>query len=256
LRHSIEYKFGQYRLTVNIWFLIIFLLVQTGLNELGFWQLSRAKEKQVRLEKVNQTDQSALSDLESLDTISLENFARVNIEVELAARNNLLVENRIQKGELGYHVMNIVREVKSNKFVLVNRGWIEGKADRSELPIIKLPAMDWNISARLYPINQQVLSGDAELENHGKIVRIPIMDMRMKALLEKRFQLELESYILKLDQGVPNSFDVEWEWVSMSPDKHLGYAFQWFALSFAFLVISLFVLIKKDRKDNSEKIDA
>lgn len=256
MRHSIEYKFGEYRLTVNIWFLIIFLLVQTGLNELGFWQLSRAKEKQLRLEKVNQNDRSTLSDLELLDATSLENFVRVDLEVELAARNNLLVENKIQKGELGYHVMNVVKDVKSNKFVLVNRGWIEGNADRSELPIIKLPAMDWNIRARLYPINQQVLSGDAELENHGKIVRIPVMDMRMKGLLEERFQLELESYILRLDKSAPNSFDVEWEWISMSPDKHLGYAFQWFALSFAFLIISLFVLIKKDSKGNSEKIDA
>lgn len=248
MRHSIEYKFGQYRLTVNFWFLIIFLLVQTGLNELGFWQLSRAKEKQVRLEKLAKSDIPILNNLKLIPASFLESFGKVELEVELATRINLLVENKIQNGELGYHVMNIVKDIHSNKFVLVNRGWIDGKANRNELPQVKLPPLDWSISARVYPINQQVLSSDAELENHGKIARMPVMDVRMKSLLEKQFNLKLESYLLRLEKDVSGSYDIEWEWVSMSPDKHLGYAFQWFALSFAFLIISLFVLIKKETK--------
>jgi len=254
LQHSIEYKFGQYRLTINFWFLIIFLLVQTGLNELGFWQLSRAKEKQIRLEKLANSHVAVLDSLKLVDPSLIANFAKVQLQTELAIRINLLIENKIQQGKLGYHVLNVVKDVSSNKHVLVNRGWIEGKANRNELPQIKLPPRDWDIHARIYPINSQVFSGDAELENYVKIVRLPVMDVRMKSLLEEKFKIELQPYLLRLDTNVASGFNVNWEWVSMSPDKHLAYAIQWFALSFAFLLISLFVLIKKDIKkiENNE----
>jgi surfeit locus 1 family protein len=251
LQHSVEYKIGRYRLTINFWFLIIFLLVQTGLNELGFWQLSRAHEKQARLEKLVDNQLSELTSLKLVDQKVIDDFGKVQLEVVLAEKFNLLVENKIQNGELGYHVLNLVQDLDSGRNVLVNRGWIEGKADRNQLPQIKLPRTDWQVKGRVYQINKQVLSGDAELESHGKILRLPVLDLHMLSLLEKRFDISIEPYLLRLDENVTDSFAIDWAWVSMSPDKHLGYAFQWFGLSLAFLIISLFVLIKKE----SEKKD-
>jgi len=246
LRHSVEYKVGQYRVTINFWFLIIFLLVQTGLNELGFWQLSRAQEKQVRLKKLANNQLSKLTSLNLVDQEVIDDFGKVQLEVSLAEKFNLLIENKIQNGELGYHVLNLVQDLDSDRYLLVNRGWIEGKANRNQLPLVKLPRTDWNVEGRVYQINKQVLSGDAELESHGKILRLPVLDVHMLSLLEKRFGIRIEPYLLRLDENVTDSFAIDWAWVSMSPDKHLGYAFQWFGLSLAFLIISLFVLIKKE----------
>jgi len=251
LRHSVDYKFGQYRLTINFWFLILFLLVQTGLNELGFWQLSRAQEKQQRLERLANTEVARLTDLEMVNQSTLDNFTKVALNVSLEETYNLLIENKIQNGELGYHVINLVRDDSSGRNLLVNRGWIAGKANRQDIPFVRLPTREWNISGRLYQINQQILSEDAQLENHGKIVRLPVLDKHMLGLLEQRFNTKIEPYLVRLDADVNGVFDVDWVWVSMTPDKHLGYAFQWFALSLAFLLISLFVLVKKiDQNDH------
>ena len=253
MQHSVEYKVGRYRLTINFWFLIIFLLIQTGLNELGFWQLSRAQEKQIRLKKLTNYELSELTNLDFIDQADIDNFARLQLDVKLTEKVNLLVENKIQKGELGYHVLNLVQEINSGRYLLINRGWIGGKADRNQLPLVNLPRADWKVTGRIYPINKQILSGDAELESHGKILRLPVLDVHMISLLEKRFGISIEPYLLRLDEDVVDSFEVDWAWISMSPDKHLGYAFQWFGLSLAFLVISLFVLIKKESKEQDDK---
>ncbi len=249
MKHSVEYKFGRYRLTVNFWFLILFLLVQTGLNELGFWQLSRAQEKQVRLKKLANNQRPELTSLNQVDQKAIDDFVKLQIKVRLTERVNLLVENKIQNGELGYHVLNLVQELDSDRYLLVNRGWIQGRADRNQLPQVKLPPTHWKVSGRIYQINKQVLSGDAELESHGKILRLPILDVHMLSLLERRFGLSVEPYLLRLDENAIDSFAVDWAWVNMSPDKHLAYAFQWFGLSLAFLIISLFVLIKKESEE-------
>jgi cytochrome oxidase assembly protein ShyY1 len=226
----------------------VFLLVQLGLNELGFWQISRAQEKQQILNKLANSNVSVLTSLELVDQEQIDNFARLELNTTLFAPINLLVENKIQNGKLGYHVVNLLKDESSNKIFLVNRGWVEGKANRQELPYVRLPPNIWQVSGRLYQINPDVLSSNAEIENHGKILRLPILDSYTLELLAAHFELTIEPYILRLDSDVSDVYEVDWEWVSMKPEKHLGYAFQWFALSLAFLLASLYVLIKK--RDN------
>ena len=245
MRHSVQYKIGQYQLTINYWFLIVFLLVQTGLNELGYWQLSRAQEKQQRLELLAENENSVVTNLGSISEAEISDFSKVELEVELASRKSILVENKIQNGNLGYHALNLVHEVESNKYILVNRGWVEGLANRSDVPQVDLPANYWQLKARFYPINSQVLSGDAEIEEYGNTIRIPVLDSSVLQGLEKLLSADIEPYVLRIDKQDTYALEVDWAWVSMAPEKHLGYAFQWFALSLAFLIVSLFVLVKR-----------
>ncbi len=245
MRQSVQYKIGQYQLTINFWFLMIFLLVQTGLNELGYWQLSRAHEKQQRLDVLASNENRIISNLATISETQINQFARVELEVELASRKNILIENKIQNGNLGYHVVNLVQDPESNKYLLVNRGWVEGLANRVEMPSVDLPASYWQLSARIYPVNSQVLSGDAVIEEYRNSIRIPVLDASVLQGLEKLLSVDIEPYVLRIDQQDSYALDVDWAWVSMLPEKHLAYAFQWFALSLAFLIISLFVLVKR-----------
>lgn len=245
MRHSIDYNLGKYRLSINYWFIIIFLVIQTGLNELGFWQLSRAQEKQQRLTKLANFQDLVINDLNLVDQKVINNFARLKLKVQLAEFKNILIENKIQNGELGYHVLNLVKDIETGRNFLVNRGWIEGTANRSDIPSVELPELDWELEGRIYPINQQVLSQDAVLENYNRVIRLPVLDTHVLTLLEAQFGLTLEPYLLRLNGKNKDVFDVNWVWISMTPEKHLGYAFQWFGLSLTFLIVSLFALIKK-----------
>ncbi len=216
-----------------------------GLNELGYWQLSRAQEKQQRLDILASNQNQLKTQLLDLTEDDLKQFVPVQLEVELAKRKNILVENKIQNGELGYHVLNLVHDVESKKNLLVNRGWIAGLANRSELPQVELPASYWQLKARLYPINRQVLSGDAEIEEFGNTIRVPVLDASIVSQLETKLDIKIEPYLLRMDKQNDYALTVDWAWVSMMPEKHLAYAFQWFSLSLAFLIVSLFVLIKR-----------
>jgi len=246
LQTSVSYKIGQYNLTVDFRFLIVFLLVQLGLNELGFWQISRAQEKQKILNKLANSDVLVLTSLKLVNREQVDNFAKVQLNTSLMMPKNLLIESKIQNGKLGYHVLNLLKDESSNKIFLVNRGWVEGKANRQELPYVRLPANAWQVKGRLYQINPGVLSSKAEIENHGKILRLPILDSHTLELLAAHFKLPIEPYILRLDSDGSDVYEIDWEWVSMKPEKHLGYAFQWFALSLTFLLASLYVLVKKN----------
>ncbi len=251
--HSIEYNIGRYHLSINFWFLIVFLIVQTGLNELGFWQISRAQEKQLFLDKINRQDEHKNISLDQITQADIENFTRVKLQVTSDFNRPILLENVIQNGELGYQVLSLVTDKSSHKRLLVNRGWINAKANRSEVPNIKATALDWEVSGRLFPIHSEVLSGKAEIEFFPNLVRIPVLDQSIVMLLEKEFNSKIEPYVVRLDEQSDGHFDIAWNWVSMSPEKHLGYAFQWFGLSFAFLIASLFALIKK--KPNKAEIE-
>ena len=74
---AFEYTIGPYKIRVNIWLLIVFLLMQTLLNELGFWQLERAKEKQYRIQQLAKGEQSVVSDLSLISEKILNNFKRL-----------------------------------------------------------------------------------------------------------------------------------------------------------------------------------
>jgi cytochrome oxidase assembly protein ShyY1 len=48
----------------------------------------------------------------------------------------------------------------------------------------------------------------------------------------------LYPYALVLDEGQPGLFQRDWQpGVTMTPEKHLGYAVQWFGLAVALLII-------------------
>lgn len=244
--HAIEYSVGRYRIRINIWFLIIFLLVQTLLNELGFWQLERAKEKQLRIVQLAKGSDSVVTDISQISAEKVEQFQTVELALEPLKSVVLLLDNKINNKRPGYHVINIAKEVHSGKYLLVNRGWLFAGLDRNQFPEIEMPAQNWQVKARVYPIVDAAISTtSAEIEFSGDRLRLPVLDQKIKTELEAKLKLPLESYLLRLTPESEGALKIDWVWTNMSPEKHLGYAFQWFALAFTFLIISVFVSIKK-----------
>lgn len=244
--HTIEYSIGRYQIRINFWFLIIFLLMQTLLNELGFWQLSRAQEKQYRMSQLIKGNETVLTDLKMVNDDLVGQFQSVELELELLNDKVFLLDNKINNKRPGYHVFNLVREIESGKILLVNRGWLFAGLNREILPVVALPNPYWKVKARLYPLQSESISTNAaEIEKINNFYRLPVLDVKTKSDLEKQFNISIEDYVLRLDGDTESAFDTNWVWTNMSPEKHLAYAFQWFTLAFAFLIISIVASIKK-----------
>ncbi|WP_281281941.1 SURF1 family protein [Aliikangiella coralliicola] len=246
LKYAIKYSIGRYQIRINFWFLIIFLLVQTLLNELGFWQLSRAQEKQVRIVQLEKGAQSKLTNLSELTESHIQQFQSVAVNLQLASNDILLLDNKIDNQRPGYHVLNVAEDHLSGRHLLVNRGWIWAGNDRNEFPRVELPSRDWQVDARVYPIPEKSISTSlAKLEISSDFIRLPVLDKQVVEKLEKHLGVSLEPYLLRLNSDSEAALKANWVWTNMSPEKHLAYAIQWFALALAFLIVSLIVCIKK-----------
>ncbi|WP_196140074.1 SURF1 family protein [Aliikangiella sp. G2MR2-5] len=248
MRSTISYHIGRYEIRLNIWLLILFLATQTLLNELGFWQLNRAKEKQQRLEFLAKGNENELANLSHISEKELNQFNRVSLELQPLSSKAIFLDNKTHKKVAGYQVLSLAKDVKSGKSVLVNHGWIFGGKDRLELPKFISPydsGDTWLLSGRLYPITEELSPALGEMEVINSNFRIPYLDRAMLSSLEKQFGTRLEAFVIRLDADAPHALEVDWKWTNMPVEKHLAYAVQWFGLALALLIICLVVAIKK-----------
>lgn len=225
---------------------MIFLVLQTILNELGFWQLNRAKEKQYRIAQLERGSQSVITDLSTISAEQIAQFQSVDIVAKLVGYHILLLDNKIDNKRPGYHVLHVAKDDSSGKLFLVNRGWVFAGHDRSKFPDIEVPNEHWQLSARVYPIADEAIStASAAIEVSRDFIRLPVLDKKNLAEVESRLKIKLEPYILRLNEGSESALKINWMWTNMPPEKHLAYAVQWFALALALLIVSLIASFKK-----------
>jgi surfeit locus 1 family protein len=68
------------------------------------------------------------------------------------------------------------------------------------------------------------------------------------AAFSSAFEKPLTPTVLLLDENNPGSFKVEWQITPMPPEKHIGYAIQWFAMAFTLLIIYVAINSTRVRK--------
>jgi len=66
-------------------------------------------------------------------------------------------------------------------------------------------------------------------------------------MLQPLFKEELYPFTLLMDPNISYGFIRDWQPVVMKPEKHLGYAFQWFALAGTLMIIFIGVNVRKNK---------
>src|SRR5262245_4185704 len=116
---------------------------------------------------------------------------------------------------------------KSGGSYLVNSGWIAGRG-RDALPEAEPPHGSQRIEVVRWPSSGLGLLAGADDWTDGWPKRVQRMDIdRMAQLVPVTLALEL-----RLEAGSPGVLEPVAATLDLSPARHLGYAFQWFALSF------------------------
>jgi surfeit locus 1 family protein len=78
-----------------------------------------------------------------------------------------------------------------------------------------------------------------------------VLNFPTHAEIESVLGEAVESRILLLDPGRPDGFEREWRpSLGFGPERHLGYAIQWFALALTLVVI--FIALSLKRSDGQE----
>lgn len=226
---------------------LLVLVLLPVLVGLGFWQLSRADEKRELLAVHEARRSAAPVSLATLERAPDLAYVRVRLHGHFDERHSLLLDNRIRNGQAGVEVLQPFYDQGSGLWVLLNRGWLPWP-DRRITPAFTTPDSPLELFASVYvPLGEGLrLQQDPAPGGWPRLVTA----VKPQALWQQLGRGGL-AYELRLEAG-PASFQGDWPVVSMSPDKHLGYAVQWFALAAALLGLFIYLGLHNARETRHE----
>ncbi|NNL99777.1 MAG: SURF1 family protein, partial [Gammaproteobacteria bacterium] len=126
---------------------LLTLVLVPLLAALGFWQLDRAEQKrQIQLQFT--AGASTLVEL-GKETVSLPRYQRVRVRGRFDQSRQFLLDNMLDEGKPGSHVLGLLEIQGVSQRLLVNLGWVEAAADRSVLAQADLPGGELVLTGRL-----------------------------------------------------------------------------------------------------------
>lgn len=238
-------------LSLNTKVTLLTVILMPLLLMLGNWQLNRATEKRaIETEFISRQQQKPV-EIARLDETADLAFRPVRLTGRFDNEHPFLLDNRVHAGQLGYEVLMPLR-TDSGQWVLVNRGWIKGKADRRNLP--EVPAVQGEVQTRgtIYvPPGKPFLLAEQQFEDVDwpLVVQAVEVDKFSRVLNRPLFPS-----VVRLDQSAPGALKINWQPINVQPEKHVAYAVQWFAMAaalaiwFVFANTNLWQLLKSARR--------
>lgn len=244
-RNALKMPFKMY-ITLKNWKLAILALIFLCLFvSLGCWQLWRAQEKKILMKSFSER---TLHEPFSAAAITKENdlrFYRIKLTGFFDNQHSLLLDNKIFHGKVGYEVYTPFYCKDLADPILVDRGFIPGSVSRRDLPGINAIIGTVTITGMLnLPPRYVALGRINETQEINWPLRIEFVNLMEVA---KLLNYPLYHYVLNLEAKDPAAYAIEWQIVTMGPEKHIGYAIQWFALALTLLI--LFVVLNRNTSE-------
>jgi surfeit locus 1 family protein len=236
---------------IKNWKLFLLSLVLVGLlTSLGFWQLSRAKQKTTMLNEFQHRTQLGPFTAKDLSTPQDWRYYQLKLTGKFDDAHTILLDNKTFNGKVGYEVYTPFTAKGLDTVMLVDRGFIPLGVSRDSLPAIPNTAKgSITIQGMLNVPPTYVSFG--EMRENGKTqwpLRVEYINLpEISKLLKANFY----PYILNINPESPSALQVKWQILTVDPNKHMGYAVQWFALALTLLIISL-VLNRAPKKSSSK----
>jgi surfeit locus 1 family protein len=240
---------GNRRFRPGAWGTVATLALVTLALGLGNWQLRRAEEKKALYASFDSASLSAgavpVDELEP----GTPAFTPVTAYGRFDSQKQVLLDAMMDEGRTGYQVVTpLLRE--GLPAVLVNRGWVPAASDRAVLPDLEVAENERRVTGFMGHLPEPAMRlADTAGESAG---------WPRVALYPTREQVEhmlgypvLEAVIL-LGPEQADGYRRGWRPQLLSPDRHLGYAMQWFAIALALIVIYVVVNLRRPEDENHD----
>lgn len=214
--------------------LVLYVLVFCILVALGIWQLQRADEKKQLMQRQAMRGDQQIVELNGQHSwqLNLLEYKPVVVKGQYDKAHQILVDNQIKQGQVGYLVLTPYFIAEQNQAVLVNRGWLPMNLDRTIKPDVEFDRRVPQIKGRVnhFPVVGLKLAGADEPSEGWPVVVQLINTEKISAILG----YPLLDFLIELDPSEPEGYLRSWEVpYTVSPDKHIAYAVQWFAMALA-----------------------
>ena len=207
---------------------------------LGNWQLGRGQDKAALAQRIAVANRDAQIELSQTEARA-EDVAwhRVEVRGRLEPKYAVLIDNRILHGVVGYQVVMPLRINAGERHVLVNRGWVAATGSRDILPQIKTPPEEVLIAGLATVPSKRYLELSKQVAE-GKVWQNLTLERYRAAM-----PLALQPVVIQQESGIDDGLKREWSAPDLGIDKHYGYAFQWFAMAAAIVIIYLVCNVRK-----------
>lgn len=228
---------------------LVTLLLLPVLIGLGIWQLQRAEYKTALQAEYDARSQGpAVAVASELQPAEALRYYRVAAKGVYEPAYQILVDNRVHRGQAGYHVVTPLHLQGGAARILVNRGWVAAGPDRSQLPPIDVPPGLVEVHG------VAVEPGDRHFTLAAPEPIRDVWPTVWQNLDMKRYAaavpFPVQPVVILLDPSAPaGGFVRDWARLDTGIATHRGYAFQWFSLAAALAVIYLVVNLRR-RSEN------
>jgi cytochrome oxidase assembly protein ShyY1 len=224
------------------------LLVIALFTRLGFWQLARMHEKQAMLDAAHAVvrQRHALPMSAAADVPRSRDYDWSAGSGRFAALPPVLLDNQSHDERAGVRVYRVFLPADAAP-LLVELGWLPVPGDR-HMPPVPRPDGAMRIAGLLAPPpSAGIATPIVQRQADGTLLTIAL-DL---PLLRKALALPaLAPRVLKLDPAIRLGYarDLDVLPNTLPPERHLGYAVQWFGLALAVLVTALVLTFRKPRR--------
>jgi surfeit locus 1 family protein len=211
------------------------------LVSLGFWQLDRANEKRAIEDQIAIAKSGDVELVASAEFLKDKEYYHVRIQGSYIDDKQFIYDNQIVDQVSGYYVLTPFILKGASNAVLINRGFIPWNGKRETLADIgiaeKLTEIEVKISK---PVKRMELK-TSEIKGEFPVL-IQALDLdEMSATAALNFV----SVVGLLSPEAENGFVRQWEPYTVSIERHVGYAIQWFLMALVLAFIGIRLALKQ-----------
>jgi len=214
---------------------------------LGAWQLRRAETSRETFARfaagAAETPFGVLPNI--LD--EAERFRQLEVHGEYVAEPQFLLDNMLNEGVAGYHVLTALRVAGLHQHVLVNRGWLPTGGDRRVLPNVAVDTAPRRVVGRIERLPRPGIRF-AAAQSDGRATAVVVLQYPTADEIGHELGLPVFDYQLLLDPAEPDGYVREWRAPGLQPERHWSYAGQWFLLAIGSLGAALVMVWKTSRR--------
>lgn len=214
---------------------------------LGRWQLERMHQKQALLAQSQRvlSERNALALSAAADPLRREAYDWAAGEGVFADAPAVLLDNQQREGRQGVRAYRLFRPAAGEP-LLVELGWLPIGGDR-RMPAIARPRGTLRLEGLLLPPpSAGIVSGTPQAQASGAWLATAIDMVALRRALRAP---AIAPRILRPDpaQTIGYARDLDILPNTLPPERHLGYAVQWFALTAAVLATALVLTFRKKK---------
>ncbi len=216
---------------------MLLLLGLAAFLGLSRWQWQRAAEKERLLASYAAAENSGVRQFATLpETLPTEDYPRVAASGRYVDGRGYWLDQQVHEGKVGRRAIAVFQPNGSTRRLLVDLGWIAAPPGQPPPAWPALPLTDLALHGIYAPPPGGGLrvGGDALPRQNGWPKLTVFLDL---AAISADLGTPVAPRLLLLDADPASGFVRRWTPAVMPPEKHRGYALQWFTFALAALVI-------------------